>query len=42
MNILLTGASRGIGEATLAALTTAGHRVVGHSKFFQDRIRMLT
>jgi len=31
MNILLTGASRGIGEATLAALTDAGHRVVGHS-----------
>ena len=31
MNILLTGASRGIGEATLAALTKAGHRVVGHS-----------
>ena len=31
MNILLTGASRGIGEATLAALETAGHRVVGQS-----------
>ncbi len=31
MNILLTGASRGIGEATLAALTDAGHHVVGHS-----------
>ena len=31
MNILLTGASRGIGEATLAALTDAGHRVVGQS-----------
>ena len=31
MNILLTGASRGIGEATLASLTKAGHRVVGQS-----------
>ena len=31
MNILLTGASRGIGAATLATLRTAGHRVVGHS-----------
>jgi len=31
MNILLTGASRGIGEATFAALTNAGHRVVGQS-----------
>ena len=31
MNILLTGASRGIGEATLAALEAAGHRVVGQS-----------
>ena len=31
MNILLTGASRGIGEATLAALTQAGHRVAGQS-----------
>ncbi|MCY7270611.1 MAG: SDR family oxidoreductase [Sphingomonas bacterium] len=31
MNILLTGASRGIGKATLAALETAGHRLVGQS-----------
>ena len=31
MNILLTGASRGIGAATLEALTSAGHRVAGHS-----------
>lgn len=31
MNILLSGASRGIGAATLATLTDAGHRVVGHS-----------
>ena len=38
MNILLTGASRGIGEATLAALTTAGHRVVGHSTAGSDTL----
>ena len=31
MNILLTGASRGIGAATLAVLQQAGNRVVGHS-----------
>ena len=31
MNILLTGASRGIGAATLEALASAGHRVAGHS-----------
>ncbi|WP_294120537.1 SDR family oxidoreductase [Sphingomonas sp.] len=31
MNILLTGASRGIGAATLEALTSAGHHVAGHS-----------
>ena len=31
MNILLTGASRGIGAATLATLRAAGHRVAGHS-----------
>lgn len=31
MNILLTGASRGIGAATLATLRGAGHRVAGHS-----------
>ncbi len=31
MNILLTGASRGIGAATLEALTSTGHQVVGHS-----------
>ena len=36
MNILITGASRGIGEATLAALETAGHRVVGHSSAGSD------
>ena len=31
MNILLTGASRGIGAATREALTSSGHRVAGHS-----------
>jgi 3-oxoacyl-[acyl-carrier protein] reductase len=31
MNILLTGASRGIGAATIEALTKAGHKVSGHS-----------
>ena len=31
MHILLTGASRGIGAATLEALEGAGHRVAGHS-----------
>jgi len=31
MNILLTGASRGIGAATLEALTSSDHRVAGHS-----------
>jgi NAD(P)-dependent dehydrogenase (short-subunit alcohol dehydrogenase family) len=31
MNILLTGASRGIGAATLEALTSSGHHVAGHS-----------
>ena len=31
MNILLTGASRGIGAATLAALEMSGHKVAGQS-----------
>jgi NAD(P)-dependent dehydrogenase (short-subunit alcohol dehydrogenase family) len=31
MNILITGASRGIGAATLELLQSTGHRVVGHS-----------
>lgn len=30
-NILLTGASRGIGAAAHAVLSAAGHRVIGHS-----------
>ena len=36
MNILLTGASRGIGAATLEALTRAGHQVAGHSSRGSD------
>jgi len=31
MNILVTGASRGIGAAAFALLSSTGHRVVGHS-----------
>jgi 3-oxoacyl-[acyl-carrier protein] reductase len=31
MNILITGASRGIGAAALEALKLSGHRVIGHS-----------
>jgi NAD(P)-dependent dehydrogenase (short-subunit alcohol dehydrogenase family) len=31
MNILLTGASRGIGAATFELLKSAGHQVAGHS-----------
>ena len=31
MNILVTGASRGIGAATLELLQSTGHQVVGHS-----------
>lgn len=31
MNILITGASRGIGAAAFSALTKAGHKVAGHS-----------
>ncbi|QIK78417.1 SDR family oxidoreductase [Sphingomonas piscis] len=31
MNILITGASRGIGAAAFSLLSKAGHRVVGHS-----------
>ena len=36
MNILLTGASRGIGAATLDALMKAGHRVAGQSTKSND------
>lgn len=31
MNILITGASRGIGASALALLNSTGHRAVGHS-----------
>ncbi|GAA4714684.1 SDR family oxidoreductase [Sphingomonas lutea] len=36
MNILITGASRGIGAATYALLKKRGHRVVGHSTLGSD------
>lgn len=36
MHILLTGASRGIGAATLSALSQAGHQVAGHSTAGHD------
>ncbi|MFZ4690530.1 MAG: SDR family NAD(P)-dependent oxidoreductase [Polymorphobacter sp.] len=35
-NILLTGASRGIGAATHIALVAAGHHVIGHSTWGGD------
>lgn len=38
MNILITGASRGIGAAALAALEAAGHRVIGHSSRGSDSL----
>ena len=38
MNILITGASRGIGEATLAKLVATGHRVVGQSTAGSDTL----
>ncbi|MEO7655337.1 MAG: SDR family NAD(P)-dependent oxidoreductase [Sphingomicrobium sp.] len=38
MNILITGASRGIGAASLSALQGAGHRVIGHSSKGSDTL----
>src|SRR3954453_18981079 len=38
MNILITGASRGIGAAAYALLRKHGHRVVGHSTKGSDEL----
>ncbi len=38
MNILITGASRGIGAAAYALLRRSGHRVVGHSTKGTDEL----
>ena len=38
MNILITGASRGIGGAAFALLKSTGHRVVGHSSKGSDEL----
>lgn len=38
MNILITGASRGIGAAAYALLKAAGHTVVGHSTRGSDEL----
>ena len=38
MNILITGASRGIGAAAYALLKKNGHRVVGHSTMGSDAL----
>jgi NAD(P)-dependent dehydrogenase (short-subunit alcohol dehydrogenase family) len=38
MNILITGASRGIGAAAYALLKKHGHRVVGHSTKGSDTL----
>jgi NAD(P)-dependent dehydrogenase (short-subunit alcohol dehydrogenase family) len=38
MNILITGASRGIGAAVYALLNSTGHRVVGHSSKGNDAL----
>ena len=38
MNILLTGASRGIGAAAYELLRSTGHRVVGHSSKGSDAL----
>lgn len=38
MNILITGASRGIGAAAYSLLKSTGHRVVGHSTKGSDEL----
>jgi NAD(P)-dependent dehydrogenase (short-subunit alcohol dehydrogenase family) len=38
MNILITGASRGIGSAAYSLLKSRGHRVVGHSTKGNDEL----
>jgi 3-oxoacyl-[acyl-carrier protein] reductase len=38
MNVLITGASRGIGGAAYALLKTSGHNVVGHSTKGSDSL----
>jgi NAD(P)-dependent dehydrogenase (short-subunit alcohol dehydrogenase family) len=38
MNIFITGASRGIGAAAFAAMTSAGQRVIGHSSKGSDTL----
>jgi 3-oxoacyl-[acyl-carrier protein] reductase len=38
MNILITGASRGIGAAAYALLKSAGHNVIGHSSRGSDEL----
>src|SRR4051812_18970664 len=38
MNILVTGASRGIGAAAFALLGKTGHKVVGHSTRGSDQL----
>ncbi len=38
MNILITGASRGIGAAAYALLKSTGHNVVGHSTRGSDEL----
>ena len=38
MNILITGASRGIGAAAYALLKSSGHCVVGHSSKGSDEL----
>ena len=38
MNILITGASRGIGAAAFDALKATGHNVIGHSTKGSDTL----